>query len=298
MASSGGPVRSTVTGARGRPRVAGQRRTRPADDAGSPATTTRSSTGTRPWVEVPATTETSTRSGISTLEHSPGVAERDRAGVDSTPARRVGRAVPGGCSADPAPAPAGGDRGRPSARRRPGLRRPQVDRQGLRRPQVDRPRLRRLVPAVLLLAVVLAGGAVGVTDRQAAGARTVAHARTDAVQAAVAAVPDVLGYDYRTLDAGFARAQARLAPPFLQQYRTTTAAVVAPTARQYHAVVTAAVSAASGVSASDRQVVVLLFVDQTTKSDRIQGSQVDQDRVQLTMVASGGGWKVGQVDAL
>jgi Mce-associated membrane protein len=283
MASSGGPVRSTVTGARGRPRVAGQRRTRPADDA-------------------------ATRSGISTLEHSPGVAERDRAGVDSTPARRVGRAVPGGCSADPAPAPAGGDRGRPSARRRPGLRRPQVDRQGLRRPQVDRqglrrpqvdrPRLRRLVPAVLLLAVVLAGGAVVVTDRQAAGARTVAHARTDAVQAAVAAVPDVLGYDYRTLDAGFARAQARLAPPFLQQYRTTTAAVVAPTARQYHAVVTAAVSAASVVSASDRQVVVLLFVDQTTKSDRIQGSQVDQDRVQLTMVASGGGWKVGQVDAL
>lgn len=149
-----------------------------------------------------------------------------------------------------------------------------------------------------MVALVAGAGTALLARRRVDAGQATERARTAALAAADAAVPDVLGYDYRTLDAGFARAAARLAPPFLDQYRTTTSTVVAPTRRQYQAVVTAQVRAASVVSASPRQAVVLLFVDQATTSTRIQGTRVDQDRVRMTLVPGPHGWLVSAVDAL
>jgi len=63
----------------------------------------------------------------------------------------------------------------------------------------------------------------------------------------------------------------------------TTEKVVGPTAEQVRAVVTAEVVASSVVRASQDQVVLLLLVDQTTTSTRLDGPEVDLNRVRMTL---------------
>jgi Mce-associated membrane protein len=58
------------------------------------------------------------------------------------------------------------------------------------------------------------------------------------------------------------------------------------------------VASSSGVRAEENRVVVLLFVDQTTTSTRLDGPKVDLNRVRLTMTRTGGEWLVSEVDAL
>jgi len=43
---------------------------------------------------------------------------------------------------------------------------------------------------------------------------------------------------------------------------------------------------------------VLLFVNQTTTSTRVQGPQVDLNRVRMTLTRVGDDWKVSAVTAL
>jgi Mce-associated membrane protein len=52
------------------------------------------------------------------------------------------------------------------------------------------------------------------------------------------------------------------------------------------------------VSASPEKVVVLLFMNQVTKSSKLSQPRVDLNRVRMTLVRVGGGWKVSAVDAL
>jgi Mce-associated membrane protein len=109
----------------------------------------------------------------------------------------------------------------------------------------------------------------------------------------------VLSYDYRHLDADFAAAQALTAQPFTGEYQRTTTKAVRPVAVKNAAVVKASLSAAGVVRATPDRAVVLAFVNQTTTSSRLQRPQVDQNRVELTMVRSGSGrWLVAGVRAM
>jgi Mce-associated membrane protein len=160
----------------------------------------------------------------------------------------------------------------------------------------------------LVSAVVLVAGLVAVVVlgwRYEQGRRT-QDAREQALAAAQEAAPAVLSYDYRQLNGDFARARAYLTGHFREQYGKTTATVVGPTARKYHGVVKATVAAPGGggspaasvVSASPDRVVVLLFVNQVTRSTQVDGSRLDLNRVRMTMTRTGSGWKVSAVDAL
>ncbi len=71
-----------------------------------------------------------------------------------------------------------------------------------------------------------------------------------------------------------------------------------PSAEEVKAVVTAEVASSSVVRAAENQVVVLLFVDQTTTSTRLEGPKVDLNRVRMTMTRVGQQWLVSGVDAL
>jgi Mce-associated membrane protein len=132
------------------------------------------------------------------------------------------------------------------------------------------------------------------------------NARTAAMAAAEKAAPVIFSYDYRHLDQDFAKAEALLTGSFRDQYAKTTQTVVKPTALQYQGVVQAVVAkpanggapAVSVVSASPDQVVVLAFIDQSTTSTRVNGTQVDQNRVLLTLTNTPKGWLVSGVDAL
>ena len=165
---------------------------------------------------------------------------------------------------------------------------------------------RALVTAVLaiaVLAVIVIGAILGLQYRN--GTRT-NDARTAAMAAAEKAAPVIFSYDYRHLDQDFAKAEAFLTGAFRDQYTKTTQTVVKPTALQYQGVVQAVVAkptnggapAVSVVSASPDQVVVLAFIDQSTTSTRVNGTQVDQNRVLLTLTNTPRGWLVSAVDAL
>jgi len=109
----------------------------------------------------------------------------------------------------------------------------------------------------------------------------------------------VLSYDHRRLDRDFAEAERLLTGPFAGDYAATSEKVVRPTAEQVRAVVTAEVAASAVVRApSADRVVVLLFVDQTTTSTRLDGPKVDLNRVRMTMQRVGAEWKVAGIDAL
>jgi Mce-associated membrane protein len=165
----------------------------------------------------------------------------------------------------------------------------------------DTPRVRRrpdllvLGAGVLVVALVLTAAVL--TMRARAADRT-ERARTEAVAAAETDAVDLLSYDYRHLDRDFARAGRALTGQFAEDYAHTTETVVRPTAEEVKAVVKADVVSSSVVSAGQNRVVVLLFVNQSTTSTRVEGPKVDLSRVRMTLVRVGDGWKVSAVKAL
>jgi Mce-associated membrane protein len=157
------------------------------------------------------------------------------------------------------------------------------------------PMVAALVLAALLVGLVVTAGLLG-TRANDQGA--VDRARDRALAAARTEAQAFLSYDYRTLDADFAKARGGLTGRFAGEYATTTQKVVRPTATQYKAQVKAEVISLGVVDARADQVVVIAFVDQTTTSSRLAGPKVDANRVRLTLVPVRGEWKVSAVDAL
>jgi Mce-associated membrane protein len=174
-----------------------------------------------------------------------------------------------GPEAEPAPAP-GGARGR-------------------------RGDLLTLVAVALVLALAVTSGLLLLRAR---GEDRVEQARTGALAAAERHAVTVLSYDHRRLDRDFAAARRVLTGSFAEDYAATTQRVVRPSAEQVEAVVTAEVASSSVVQAGENRVVVLLFVDQTTTSNRLDGPKVDLNRVRMTMARTGGEWKIAGIDAL
>jgi Mce-associated membrane protein len=157
------------------------------------------------------------------------------------------------------------------------------------------PDLVLLVAALVTVALLLTAAALTVKAR---GEDRTERARTEAVAAAESRAVDLLSYDYRHLGRDFGRAGKGLTGQFADDYAHTTETVVRPTAEEVKAVVKAEVVASSVVRASQDRVVVLLFVNQTTTSTRVEGPQVDLNRVRMTLTRVGGDWKVSAVTAL
>jgi Mce-associated membrane protein len=118
-----------------------------------------------------------------------------------------------------------------------------------------------------------------------------------ALTAATAAAQVIFSYDYRTFDAGAAKAKPYLTGDFAKEYAETTASLKA-TAQQEQAVVQAQVSAGSVVQVADGHVDLLLYLNQYRRNTNIDGEKVDQNRVVLTVVRVGGEWKVSAASAI
>jgi len=142
--------------------------------------------------------------------------------------------------------------------------------------------------AVAVLVAALAVGALWLqtdrADQRSADSRA-------AMSAATAAAQVIFSYDYRTFDAGVAKAKPYLTGDFAKEYAQTTASLKA-TAQQEQAVVQAQVSAASVVESTGDHVELLVYLNQYRRNTNITGEKVDQNRVVLTLVRTGGAWKV------
>ena len=148
--------------------------------------------------------------------------------------------------------------------------------------------------AVAVLVVAAAVGALWLgtdrADRRSADSRAAMTAATTAAQV-------IFSYDYRTFDEGVAKAKPYLTGDFAKEYAQTTASLKA-TAQQEQAVVQAQVSAASVVESTGDHVELLLYLNQYRRNTNITGEKVDQNRVVLTLVRTGGGWKVSAASAI
>ncbi|MGV9249938.1 hypothetical protein [Streptomyces sp. NPDC003697] len=165
---------------------------------------------------------------------------------------------------------------------------------------------RSVLTAVLGVVLAVALVTAAVLGWQYWQGRQAEQTRGEALAAARKAAPVVLSYDYRHLDRDFSRARALLTGHFRDQYGKTTKAVVAPTATKYHGAVKATVAtpadggtpAVSVVSVTPDRAVVLLFVNQVTRSTQVPQPRLDLNRVRMTLTRTSDGWKVSGVDAL
>src|SRR5215207_8534906 len=147
-----------------------------------------------------------------------------------------------------------------------------------------------LAAAVLL---ALAGTFFWLDHRAAASEQAGRHA----LAASTRATETILSYDHRTIDADIAAASALATGRFKEEYADTSK-TVKPIAVEYKGVVKATVRSGSVVSARPDRVVTLLFVNQSTQSTRVRGTQVDQARVRVTMERTGDTWLAAEIDAL
>jgi Mce-associated membrane protein len=121
-----------------------------------------------------------------------------------------------------------------------------------------------------------------------------------ATTTAVEALPLALGYDYRSLDKGLARATALMSKEFAGEFTRTFNGSAAALARSKKVVTRATVRAAGLVRASDKEATCLVYVDQVLVSSRtLKDSEspvrVSQNRVLVGLVRSGDTWKVDSI---
>ena len=154
--------------------------------------------------------------------------------------------------------------------------------------------MRRVVLVLATLALVVAAAVLALEVREQ---QQVEQAREDALAVAEGSAVEVLSYDHRRLDEDVAEAERLSTGRFLEQYRAATRDL-AEQARAGSVVVTARVPSASVQTASADEVVVLLFVDQTTERADLAEPRLDQNRVRLTVQRVGGRWLVAELDVL
>jgi len=148
--------------------------------------------------------------------------------------------------------------------------------------------------ALLLLVVI----GVGLLGWQRHLHNQAEEARQQATEAATAAVPDVLSYNYRTIDDDLARAKTHLTGDFARQFGQLTSQIVAPQAVQGQITTRAEIAATSVVEADRNRVVELLFVNQTTQGLNLPQPRVDGSRLVLTMEKVNNQWLIQNLEPI
>ncbi len=128
------------------------------------------------------------------------------------------------------------------------------------------------------------------------GAITSSQARDAGLQAASKLTQQVLSYDWQTIDADIKASEAVLAPSFRREYSKTMSGVKAQTIKN-QVKLTAAVVASSIISATEKKVEALVFVNQVTTAKGAGNQRVDQNRVRVTLTRDGGDWRVSKMNA-
>lgn len=149
----------------------------------------------------------------------------------------------------------------------------------------------RLVAVGLVLSAAVAAVLFGFQAHRAAAD---ADARSDALAAAQERVPELLSYDIATLDKDLANARAQTTGDFTADYGEILDAVVKPQAKARKISTAATVSAAGVVRGDTHEVVVLLFLTQTTTSGK-GGTTVAGSRVEVTMTPVDDDWKIASL---
>lgn len=156
----------------------------------------------------------------------------------------------------------------------------------------------RAVLAVCVAVLVLSlgvGGWAWSADRDQDRA---AVAERSALRAAREHVVDVLSYDFSSVEQDMKRAEANLTGDFADDFTKMADDLIIPTARAKGIRTHAEVTSAGVVRSSADEVVVLLFVNQTTTSRRVTEPTLDGSRLEVTVQRAGDGWLISELRPL
>jgi Mce-associated membrane protein len=173
-----------------------------------------------------------------------------------------------------------------------------VDAKGAERPRRRTPRSVPVIPVVLVLALLAAGGLSAwlyfsqyrpdqATDRAAS---------QSAVDAARDGTVAMLSYKPETLDRDFAAAKSHLTGDFLNYYDTFTEQVVSPAAREKAVTTTAQVVGAAATELYPKSAVVLVFVNQVTTSKERPDPSAAASSVLVSLAKVQGTWLINKFD--
>ncbi|NYI11572.1 hypothetical protein [Nocardioides marinus] len=147
--------------------------------------------------------------------------------------------------------------------------------------------------AVLVLLVASTAG-VAQWRIQQIGEREAAA--DEALQSVRTRLPDLLSYRYATLEDDLENALRQTTGDFTDDYAALIDEVVRPTATQRRIVTEAVVNAAGVVSVdSDAEVVVLVFLTQSTTTKNTEEPAVSGSRVEVTMRRTDSEWLIADL---
>ncbi|MFM1724396.1 h domain protein [Rhodococcus sp. PAM 2766] len=150
-----------------------------------------------------------------------------------------------------------------------------------------------LAVAGVVIAALLVG--VGVLGWGYLDDRAAEQARTDAVQAATAQAAAMLSYNFNDVDQQLAAAGDGLTGDFRAEYDTLVKETIAPGAKEKKITVEASVQAGAIESASKNDAVVLLYVNQITRSEEMPDAATTGSRVRMEMHKEGDRWLTGRL---
>jgi len=150
-----------------------------------------------------------------------------------------------------------------------------------------------LAGAGVVIAALLVG--VGVLGWGYLDDRAAEQARTDAVQAATAQAAAMLSYNFDDVDQQLAAAGDGLTGDFRAEYDKLVKETIAPGAKEKKITVEASVQAGAIESASKNDAVVLLYVNQITRSEEMPDAATTGSRVRMEMHKEGDRWLTGRL---
>lgn len=153
-----------------------------------------------------------------------------------------------------------------------------------------------VIEAVSLVVIVGLAVALIVSQVQLSDQNSVNGDRTSAVAAAKVYALDVATYSYRHLRQDFGRVESESTTSFRRTF-TQSSGSLAKVLVQYKAVATAKVLRSGVESISSSRAVVLLFVNQSV-TNTAQGVSTDTNRIEVTLVRSGGRWLLADMKLL
>ncbi|ORI28809.1 hypothetical protein BH686_00760 [Rhodococcus erythropolis] len=147
------------------------------------------------------------------------------------------------------------------------------------------------------LGILLAGaiGGTAVLEHQLSGHRATDDAITAATDSAETRLPQVLSYDFNTVDTQFASAVDNLTGKFRDDFAELSSGVIIPAAHRDSIITVAEVVESSVVNADANDVTLLLFLNQSTTSTKYEGPRLDGSRVRVTMTDADGSWLISDI---
>jgi Mce-associated membrane protein len=148
----------------------------------------------------------------------------------------------------------------------------------------------------LAVALVIAIVSLTMTQLSLSGEQSLNNARTSALAAARSYAADMASYNYQHLKQDFGKVLAESTPAFKQDFNQSTGPLETAL-NQYHASASGKVVAAGLISATSTRAVVLVFLNQTVDNTLGKGKpSTTEDRVEITLLRSGGRWLIDQVN--